>query len=131
GGYMVESNSGHIGDDIDPVGGDDPTLYGYRASTEAARFSKHVATQVYGSSPVYSYVWGGSGGGRRSPLCLEYGGDVWDGALPFMGGGDIDVHGTTARVHGAQVMSFAAMFNAQRVLGDKLDDVVDAMRPGG
>jgi hypothetical protein len=131
GGYMVESNSGHIGDDIDPKGGDDPTLYGWRANAEAGRFSKHVAAQVYGRGPDYSYVWGGSGGGRRSPICLENAPDVWDGALPFMGGGDIDEHGTTARVRGAQVMSFGAMFNVQRVLRDKLEDVVDAMRPGG
>ncbi|MDQ1697814.1 MAG: hypothetical protein QOJ03_3167 [Frankiaceae bacterium] len=131
GGYMVESNSGHIGDDIDPKGGDDPTLYGWRANAEAGRFSKHVAAQVYGRGPDYSYVWGGSGGGRRSPICLENAPDVWDGALPFMGGGDIDGHGTTARVRGAQVMSFGAMFNTQRVLKDRLEDVVDATRPGG
>jgi len=86
GGYMVESNSGHIGDDIDKRAGDDPTLYSYRASIESARFSKHVAAQVYGKAPQYSYVWGGSGGGRRSPGCLEYGPDVYAGALPFMGG---------------------------------------------
>ncbi|MCU1346674.1 MAG: hypothetical protein JWL70_2940, partial [Acidimicrobiia bacterium] len=68
GGYMVESNQGHIGDDIDPKAGDDPTMYGWRASAEAARFSKHVAAQVYGSGPHHAYVFGGSGGGRRSPL---------------------------------------------------------------
>src|ERR1700723_3033346 len=55
GGYMVESNSGHIGDDVDPRAGDDPTLYGYRASIEAARSSKHVAAQVYGAPPKYAY----------------------------------------------------------------------------
>src|SRR6201987_2631095 len=36
GGYMVESNSGHIGDDIDQRAGNDPTLYGYRTSIESA-----------------------------------------------------------------------------------------------
>ena len=101
GGYMVESNSGHIGDDVDPVGGDDPTIYGHRASIETARFSKHVAAQVYGRPPHHSYVWGGSGGGRRSPLCLEYGPDVYDGALPFMGGGEICEWGSTQRIRGA------------------------------
>src|ERR1700721_787577 len=83
---MGESNSGHIGDDIDKRAGDDPTLYGYRASIEAARFSKHVAAQVYGKAPKYSYVWGGSGGGGRSPACLEYGADGCAGALRFWGG---------------------------------------------
>src|SRR5207245_429030 len=65
GGYMIESNQGHIGDDIDPKGGDDPTLYGHRASAEVPRFSKHVAAQIYGEAPHHSYVFGGSGGGRR------------------------------------------------------------------
>jgi len=131
GGYMVESNQGHIGDDIDARAGDDPGLYGWRASAEVARFSKHVAAQVYGSAPHHSYVFGGSGGGRRSPLCLENAPDAWDGALPFMGGGDVAEHGNNNRIGGAQVMSFASMFNVQRLLGTKIQAVIDAMAPGG
>ena len=131
GGYMVESNQGHIGDDVDPKGGEDPTLYGHRASAEVARFSKHVAAQIYGRAPHHSYVFGGSGGARRSPLCLENAPGVWDGALPFMGGGEIAEHGNTRRIQGAQVMSFASMFNVQRVLGPRIRDVIDAMAPGG
>ncbi|HVU74710.1 MAG TPA: hypothetical protein VHE83_17235, partial [Mycobacteriales bacterium] len=131
GGYMSESNQGHIGDDIDPVGGEDPSIYSHRANTEAGRFSRHVAAQVYGTAPHHCYVWGGSGGGRRSPGNLEYGGDIWDGALPFMGGGEIDDKGVVRTIEGAQVMAFAAMFNTQRVLGDKLAGVVDAMAAGG
>lgn len=132
GGYMVESNSGHIGDDIDKRAGDDPTLYGYRASVEAARFSKHVAAQVYGRAPEYSYVWGGSGGGRRSPACLEYGADVYAGALPFMGGGNIEPHGTKSRVRSEQPLCFGSMFNVQRLLNPaQLEVVIDATQPGG
>jgi hypothetical protein len=131
GGYMVESNMGHIGDDIDPKGGEDPTLYGWRAAAETARFSKHVAAQVYGSPPHHAYVWGGSGGGRRSPLVLENAPDVFDGALPFMGGGDVADFPATERIRGAQVMSFACMFNVQRLLRNKMGPLVDAMRPGG
>jgi hypothetical protein len=131
GGYMVESNMGHIGDDIDPKGGEDPTIYGWRAAAETARFSKHVAKQVYGSAPHHSYVWGGSGGGRRSPLCLENAPDAWDGALPFMGGGDVRPFPATERIQGAQVMSFASMFNVQRLLRHKSAPIIDAMQPGG
>jgi Tannase and feruloyl esterase len=116
GGYMAESNMGHIGDDIDPKGGDDATLYGWRAAAEAARFSKYVAAAVYGAEPHHSYVWGGSGGGRRSPLVLENAPEVFDGALPFMGGGDVAPFPATERIQGAQVMSFACMFNVQRLL---------------
>ena len=133
GGYMAESNMGHIGDDVDPKGGDDPTIYGWRAAAEAGRFSKHVAKQVYGVEPHHSYVWGGSGGGRRSPLVLENAPDVFDGALPFMGGGDVRPFPATERIKGAQVMSFACMFNVQRLLRDPAKSLrlIDAMQPGG
>ncbi|KJS04085.1 MAG: hypothetical protein VR73_15460 [Gammaproteobacteria bacterium BRH_c0] len=131
GGYMIESNSGHIGDDIDPKGGEDPTLYGHRASIESARFSRFIAEQVYGKPVSRGYVWGGSGGGRRSPLCLEYGAGVYDGAVPYMGGGNIDKHGTRSRVRSDQPIGFGSMFNVQRLLGDKLASVIDAMQPGG
>lgn len=131
GAAMVESNQGHIGDDLDPKGGDDPTLYGHRASAETARLARFVAAQAYGEAPHHAYVWGGSGGGRRSPLCLENAPDAWDGALPFVGGGPIVEHGSTAKIQGAQVMSFATMFNCQRILGDKIPAIADAMAPGG
>jgi Tannase and feruloyl esterase/PKD domain len=133
GGYMAESNMGHIGDDIDAKAGDDPTMYGWRAAAEAGRFSKHVAAQVYGSQPHHSYVWGGSGGGRRSPLVLENAPDVFDGALPFMGGGDVRPFPAAERIKGAQVMSFACMFNVQRLLRspEKALRLIDAMQPGG
>ena len=131
GGYMVESNMGHIGDVLDPKAGDDPTIYGLRAAAESARFSKFVAAQVYGQAPHHSYVWGGSGGARRSPLCLA--------VRPRCVGRGAAVHG---RRHGRRARrlpttaqrrpaSSAAMFNVQRLLGDKIYDVVDAMSPGG
>jgi hypothetical protein len=133
GGYMVETNMGHIGDDVDPKAGDDPVLYGWKAAAEGARFSKHLAAQIYGAEPHHGYVWGGSGGGRRSPLCLENAPDVYDGALPFMGGGDVAPFPATSRIKGAQVMSFACMFNVQRLLRDpaKQARLIDAMQPGG
>jgi hypothetical protein len=133
GGYMVESNMGHIGDDVDPKGGDDPTIYGWRAAAETARFSKHVAAQVYGAAPHHTYVWGGSGGGRRSPLCLENAPDVFDGALPFMGGGNVVPFPATEKVKSGQPIAFACMFNLQRMLrhGDKPARLIDAMQPGG
>jgi hypothetical protein len=131
GGCMVESNQGHIGDDLDPKAGEDATLYGHRASAETARLAKFVAAQAYGQPPHHSYVWGGSGGGRRSPLCLENAPDAWDGALPFVGGGPIVDHGNTDKIKGAQTMAFASMFNCQRLLGDKIGAIADAMAPGG
>jgi hypothetical protein len=132
GGYMVESNQGHKGDDYDPKAGEDPTLYGHRASAECARLSKYVAAQVYGSAPHHSYVWGGSGGGRRSPLCLENAPGVWDGCMPSTSGGEIAPPGNTQRVKAGSIMSFGQMFNVQRLLGrDKIIALADRMAPGG
>ena len=130
GGYAVQSNQGHIGDVLDPKAGEDPTIYGWRASAEVARFSKYVAEQIYGEAPHHSYVFGGSGGARRSPLCLAYAPDVWDAAMPFMGDAMDGSHGDFHRVRqGAG--RFATMFNVQRLLGDKVIDVIDANWPGG
>jgi hypothetical protein len=130
GGYMVESNMGHIGDVMDPKAGEDPTIYGWRAAAESARFSKYVAAQILGSSPSYAYVFGGSGGARRSPLCLAYGGGVWDAAMPFMGDALDGEYGDFSRVR-TVAAHFCAMFNVQRLLKDKIWDVIDAALPGG
>jgi hypothetical protein len=119
GGYMVESNQGHEGDRVDPKAGDDKSIHSWRASAEVARLSKFVAAQLYGEAPRWSYVFGGSGGGRRSPLCLESAPDVWDGAMPYMGSDD------------RQVQLYGTMCNVQRVLGDQIESVVDATAPGG
>jgi hypothetical protein len=130
GGYMVESNMGHIGDVMDAKAGADPTIYGWRAAAESARFSKFVAAQVLGAAPSYSYVYGGSGGARRSPLCLAYAPDVWDAALPYMGDAVDGDYGDFRRPR-TVAQHFCSMFNVQRVLGDRIHGVIDAMSPGG
>jgi hypothetical protein len=130
GGYMVESNMGHIGDLFDPTAGPDPTLYGWRAAAEVARLSKFVAVQVLGTAPRRAYVFGGSGGARRSPLCLAYAPGVWDAAMPFMGDAMDGDHGDF-RLLRSGTPNFSSMFNVQRLLGPLIFDVVDAMWPGG
>jgi hypothetical protein len=130
GGYTVESNMGHIGDVMDAKAGPDPTIYGFRAAAESARLSKHVAAQIYGAPPHHSYVYGGSGGARRSPLCLAYGNGTWDAALPYMGDAMDGEHGDMRRLR-TGTPNFSAMFNVQRVLRDKIAGVIDAMWPGG
>ncbi|HEX4097672.1 MAG TPA: hypothetical protein VHX64_13160, partial [Caulobacteraceae bacterium] len=130
GGYMVESNMGHIGDVEDPKAGPDPTIYGFRAAAESARFSKHVAARIYGAPPKYAYVYGGSGGARRSPLCLAYGKGAWDAALPYMGDAMDGEYGDMRRLRTGSP-NFSCMFNVQRLLGPKIYEVMDAMWPGG
>lgn len=131
GGYVVESNQGHIGSALDPKAGEDPSIYGYRAGAETARFAKHLATAHYGRAPQHGYVYGGSGGARRSPLCLENAPDIYDGALPFMGGGPIIPGAAGEPIDSVQPTGFGAMFNVRRMLRDKLADVIDAVEPGG
>ncbi|MCW3039102.1 MAG: hypothetical protein JWM31_1007 [Solirubrobacterales bacterium] len=128
GAYMVESNQGHVGAETCPKAGDDASVYGYRASAEVARLGRHLAGLLYGEEPAHGYVFGGSGGAGRSAMCLENVHDVWDGALTFMGV-------TLAPVDPAKGIAprvpFAELYNAQRVLGNALWDVVDALEPGG
>src|SRR6202167_6290089 len=120
---------GNIGDVMDLKAGLDPTIYGWRAAAESGRFSKFVAEQVLGRRPHHSYVWGGSGGARRSPLCLAYAPDVWDAALPFMGDALDGEYGDMRRLRSG-TPNFSAMITVQRLLGPKIFDVVDAMWAG-
>ncbi|MDX1506405.1 MAG: hypothetical protein R3221_11855, partial [Spongiibacter sp.] len=83
-------------------------------------------------APRYAYIYGGSGGGRRSPMCLENAPDVYDGCMPSTSGGEIAEHGNNKRVKSGGPIGFGQMFNVQRLLGrEKLMAVADAMSPGG
>ncbi len=131
GAYLVQSNQGHVGTEKCPKGGDNLALYGWRASAETGRFARYLATQLYGTKPKYGYVFGGSGGGHRAPLCLENAPDVWAGAVPFMGGAMVDPANVDKPMIATQVIFYSALLNVQRMLRDRLKDVVDAVEPGG
>ena len=128
GAYMVETNQGHVGSELCPKAGADTTVYGYRASAEAARFARYLAGQIYGQEPHHGYVFGGSGGSGRGAMCIENVYDVWAGALTFMGATAVPQPEVTRPPSGA---IFSQMYNAQRVLGEQLAGVVDALEPGG
>lgn len=120
GGFFVESNQGHVGAEPCPKAGDDATVYGYRASAECARFARHLAGSVYGEAPRHGYLFGGSGGGHRTLLAMEYvEDDVWDGGV--------------ASVIGAPntMRAYSAMNNARRLIGPRFAQVIDAIEPGG
>ena len=119
GAYLVESNQGHIGLDVSV----EPTVMGYRASAATARHAKHIARETYGAEPHHGYLYGGSGGALRSIACIENVPGLWDGAVPFVAGA-----GPTP---GMWRVGMSALANVQRVLGPKLDRVVDAIEPGG
>lgn len=117
--YYLETNQGHIGNDLSGLKGD-PSILEWRASAQAARYARDLAAEMYGEKPHHGYVFGGSGGAMRSVSCLEAAPDLWDGAVPFM----INRPGLIN-----YNWSIAAWVGS--VLGDKVRDVVDAMDPGG
>jgi hypothetical protein len=115
-GYLLESNQGHGQFDQTPeaVLG----LFTWRASAESARFSRHVAAQIYGQAPRHGYIGGIGGGGGRATLCLENAPDVY--------------HGCTPQIIGSSVSAYGAMQRAILFLGpEKLRQVIDAVEPGG
>jgi hypothetical protein len=115
-GYLIESNQGHKQFDKAPEAV--PNLYSWRASAECARFSRHVAKQIYGKAPHHGYCGGIGGGGGRATLCLENAPDVY--------------HGCTPQIIGSSVSAYSAMQRAILFIGnEKLKQVIDAVEPGG
>jgi hypothetical protein len=117
GGFLVESNQGHFGNEGNTGVSGDLELFG--ASAEAAVYSKVFAEQVYGAGPHHSYVWGGSGGGLRSLCCIENRPDVWDGDVSFVIG---EASGSSLSLTLAYWWLYCR---------DRRDDIIDATEPGG
>ena len=114
GAYLVETNLGGIVN-----GGEDHTLV-YRASACSAQYSRKLAVRFYGEHRPYGYVFGGSGGGFKTISCIENTANVWDGAVPFVIGSQM-----------AMPYIYTVRSHAMRILRNKLDDIKDAMEPGG
>ena len=119
GGYLVESNQGHIGADLSGAKGD-PSIINYRASAAAAKFGKYLAGLIYGREPLHGYIFGGSGGGVRSLLSLENTSGIWQGGVPFV------------MPHQSQGVFFSIQANAIRLLGqENIARIADAVEVGG
>ncbi|OLS22751.1 MAG: hypothetical protein ThorAB25_25220 [Candidatus Thorarchaeota archaeon AB_25] len=116
GGYLVISNLGRM----DMFTGDDPTIGGYRTSAAVAKYSRVLASEMYGDHRPYGYAWGGSGGAYKTISCIENTDGVWDGVVPF-------VHATPISIP----YNFSVQAHAMRVLEDKMPAIVDAVEPGG
>ncbi len=116
GAYLVESNLGRR----NPFPGDDPTVTGYRASAATARYSRVLATEMYGEHRPFGYCFGGSGGGFKTMSCLESTTGVWDGGVPFV-------------IGSPQAMPnvFGVAAHAMRLLRGRFADITDAVEPGG
>ena len=118
GAYFVETNGG--GASGSPGSSVDPTIAAYRANAAAAQHSRVIAAEMYGEHRPYGYAYGGSGGGYRTIGGAENTTGVWDGFVPYVIGSPMAIPNMfTVRMH------------AQRILRHRLDQIVDAVEPGG
>ena len=118
GAYYLQTNLG--GADRAPPA--DPAIAAYRVNAEAAKFSRHLASEMYGKHRAYGYLFGGSGGSYQVMGSAEKTQNVWDGFLPY-------VLGTPRAIPSM----FTIRQHALRVLRrrGKFAGIVDALEPGG
>lgn len=127
GGYLIEVNPG--GDNcLVPrhctSGRFDTTLRGYRLNAAAAKYSRTVATDVYGfDHRPFGYLWGGSGGAYMTLSAAEQSTGVWDGFVPFvMGHPHAIPNNGTVLAHALRVL---------RARPEALPSIADALDAGG
>jgi hypothetical protein len=124
GGYSVQTNMGGRDNSRTAEGSArrqfDATIRGYRVNAEAAKFSRVVAAEIYGTHRVYGYLYGGSGGAYQTITSAEMTTGVWDGFVPY-------VMGSPQAIPNC----FTVRVNALRVLNNKWPSIIDAIEPGG
>lgn len=123
GGYYVQSIPGPneaIRSVAEAALGRDPALGGYRVNAAAAKYSRILASKMYGEHRPYGYIYGGSGGAYQVIAALQNSRGVWDGGVPYvMGTADAIPNVFTVRIHALQVLK------------KKFPQIVDAIEPGG
>lgn len=118
GAYYVQTNLG--GADRAPPA--DPAIAGYRVNAAAAKYSRVVASQLYGDHRPYGYIFGGSGGSYQVMGAAENTSGVWDGFVPFVMAMPHAIPSLlTVRMHTLRVLK----------LRNKFPAVMDAIDPGG
>ncbi len=120
GAYFVETNEGGKIDFSNPASFRDPSIGAYRANAACAEISRHIAKLIYNCDRPFGYCYGGSGGAFRTAGSMENTKGIWDGAVPFVMGSPNAIPNV-----------FAVRMYALRILKDKMDDIIDALRPGG
>lgn len=120
GGYFIETNEGGHLDFTDASTQRPADIGAFRANAACAEFSRVVAKAIYDCSRPFGYCFGGSGGAYRTTGSMESTEGVWDGAVPYVLGSPQAIP-----------MVFSVRMNALRMLRDKIDDIVDALEPGG
>jgi len=118
GAYYIQTNLG--GADRAPPA--DPAIAAYQVNAEAAKYSRIVATELYGKHRPYGYLFGGSGGSYQVMGAAENTEGVWDGFLPYVLGAPNAIPSMfTIRMHVLRVLKRRNKFPA----------VMDAINPGG
>ena len=118
GAYFIETNEGGAFNPGDTS--KDSSIGAYRANAACAEFSRYIAKLLYDCQRPYGYCFGGSGGAYRTTGGMEATEGVWDGSVPFVLGSPQAIPNV-----------FGVRMYALRILRDKMDDIIDAMRPGG
>ncbi len=113
GGYAVMTNQGGTDapttSDGVVIQGKDPEIF-YRVNAAAAKFSRQIAADYYGSHRPYGYIFGGSGGAYQSVSCLENT-TVWDGGVPFVQGSESAIPTAyTVRIHVQRIIGPTGKF---------------------
>lgn len=99
----------------------DATISAYRANAASAAYSRQVAQRVYNTDKrPFGYAYGGSGGAYRTIGSFENTTGVWDGVVPYVMGSNMAIPNM-----------FTWRMRTMRIVGPKLDQVVDAADPGG
>lgn len=94
---------------------------GYRHAAAAAKFAETVAARYYGSDrPISGYLHGASGGSFQTVGAAENTSGVWQGFVPQV-----------QAVPAPTPYNFLGRSAAQLILGDKADQIRDALLPGG
>ena len=118
GAYYVQTNLGGA-DRVPPA---DPAIGAYRVNAAAAKYSREVATELYGDHRPFGYLFGGSGGSYQVMGAAENTAGVWDGFLPFVLGTPNSIPSVfTVRMHALRVLRRR----------DKFPGIMDAIDPGG
>ena len=118
GAYYVQTNLG--GTDRTPFA--DPAIAAYRVNAAAAKYSRQVASDIYGKHRPYGYLFGGSGGSYQTIGAAENTEGVWDGFVPFV-----------MATPNAIPSMFTVRMHALRILRkrNKFPAIMDAINPGG
>jgi len=101
GGYSVQTNMGGRDNprsaEESASGRFDTTIRGYRVNAAAAKYSRVVATEIYGPHRTYGYLYGGSGGAYQTLTSAEMTTGVWDGFVPYVMGSPQSIPNCTRR----------------------------------